>query len=74
MSVVSATTRSTIFKCFSYSDCKRAISSHKRVDGQHPQRRHVIQQDPIVMMFSFIQILFEHLFPAHGVDQRYLHA
>lgn len=48
------------------------VCSSQRIDCEHPQRRHTIQKDKIIVVFHSIQVLPENGFPAHGIHQRYL--
>ena len=45
----------------------------QRIDGQHTQRRHTVKKNVIIILFDCIQVLPENGFPAHGIDQCYLH-
>jgi len=48
-----------------------AVSSRKSVDCQHPQARHTVNEDSIVILFHFIDAGFQHAFTAYGVNQPY---
>lgn len=49
------------------------VGSCQRIDGQHTQRRHTVKKNVIIILFDCIQVLPENGFPAHGIDQCYLH-
>ncbi len=49
------------------------IYRRKGIDGQHAQRGLAVNQDVGVIVLVRPQHLFEHDFPAHGIDQGYLH-
>ena len=49
------------------------VGSCQRIHGQHTQRRHTVQKNVIIVLFDRIQVLSENGFPAHGIDQSYLH-
>ena len=51
---------------------ENTVRCRKRVDREHPQRRHTVDEDVIILAFYGVQILFENLFPRHGVHQRNL--
>ena len=46
-----------------------SVCRRQRVDGEHSQRRHTVQQYKIVLPLGTVQHLFQHLFPVHAVYQ-----
>ena len=49
---------------------KLKLDAMKRQAGRHTQRRHTVDERVIVALCHGGQILPQHRFPAHGVDQR----
>ena len=51
---------------------ENAVRCRKCVDREHPQRRHTVDEDVIIVTLYGVQILFKNLFARHGIHQRNL--
>ena len=48
-----------------------AVSSRKRIDCQHTQARHTINEDSIITLFYLVDAGFQYAFTAYGVNEPY---
>src|SRR5690606_11660351 len=51
-----------------------AVRSGKRINGQHAQTRHAVDQHVIVVGFNRVDVRTQNRFSAHRVDERYLNS
>ncbi|MPN00056.1 hypothetical protein SDC9_147250 [bioreactor metagenome] len=51
-----------------------AVGGGERVDGQHAETRHTVDQHIVVRAFDAIDVLFEDFLAVHGVYERHLKA
>jgi len=43
------------------------ISADERIDGQHPQRWHTVNDDVIIMLSHSVNVPLQDGFPAHNI-------
>jgi hypothetical protein len=53
---------------------ENAVCGSKRIDCQHTERRHTVQQNVVVIALHGIKVLLQDFFAAHGVHKRDFHA